>query len=65
MTLGRTAAFGDEQKLQALPPPKIDHILLGVSNLKASLAFYDDFLGLRLKSQSDWFVMLESGNASR
>ena len=42
--------------------PKIDHILLEVSNLNASIAFYRDFLGLRLKSESDWFVMLESNN---
>lgn len=61
LPLAPTTAFGDEQKAQALPP-KIDHILLEVSNLKASIAFYRDFLGLRLKSQSDWFVMLESGN---
>jgi catechol 2,3-dioxygenase-like lactoylglutathione lyase family enzyme len=54
-------AFGDDQA-QVAPPPKIDHILLEVSNLKASIAFYRDFLGLRLKSESDWFVMLESGN---
>ena len=55
-------AFGEEQDAQVSAPPKIDHILLEVSNLKASIRFYRDFLGLRLKSQSDWFVMLESGN---
>ena len=48
--------------LQAPATPKIDHILLEVSNLTASIAFYRDFVGLHLKSQSDWFVMLESNN---
>jgi catechol 2,3-dioxygenase-like lactoylglutathione lyase family enzyme len=61
-TLSPVNAFGDEQGAQPATPPKIDHILLEVTNLKASIAFYRDFLGLRLKSQSDWFVMLESGN---
>jgi catechol 2,3-dioxygenase-like lactoylglutathione lyase family enzyme len=54
--------LGEETKSQAADIPKIDHILLEVSNLNASIAFYRDFLGLRLKSQSDWFVMLESNN---
>jgi catechol-2,3-dioxygenase len=44
-------AFADEQGAQPATPPKIDHILLEVTNLKASIAFYRDFLGLRLKSQ--------------
>jgi lactoylglutathione lyase len=42
--------------------PKVDHILLEVSNLDASIAFYRDILGLRLKSRSQDFVMLESDN---
>ena len=54
--------LGEDTKSQAAAIPKIDHILLEVSNLNASIAFYRDFLGLRLKSQSDWFVMLESNN---
>ena len=41
---------------------KIDHILLEVSNLDSSIAFYRDILGLRLKSRTGDFVMLESGN---
>jgi catechol 2,3-dioxygenase-like lactoylglutathione lyase family enzyme len=57
-----TSVFGKEPESQAPAPPKIDQILLEVSNLNASIAFYRDFLGLRLKSQSDWFVMLESDN---
>jgi Glyoxalase/Bleomycin resistance protein/Dioxygenase superfamily len=54
--------LGEDTKSQAAAMPKIDHILLEVSNLNASIAFYRDFLGLRLKSQSDWLVMLESNN---
>ena len=54
--------LGEDTKSQPAVIPKIDHILLEVSNLNASIAFYRDFLGLRLKSQSDWFVMLESNN---
>jgi hypothetical protein len=54
--------LGEDTKSQAAAIPKIDHILLEVSNLNASIAFYRDFLGLRLKSQSDWFVILESNN---
>ena len=60
--LAPVTAFGKEPEPQAPATPKIDHILLEVSNLTASIAFYRDFVGLRLKSQSDWFVMLESGN---
>ncbi len=43
-------------------PPKIDHILLEVADLKKSIAFYHDLLGLEIKSQSTHFVMLQSGN---
>src|SRR5271166_5392502 len=61
--LAPVTVFGEEPESQQTPAtPKIDHILLEVSNLTASIAFYRDFVGLRLKSQSDWFVMLESGN---
>jgi hypothetical protein len=60
--LAPITVFGEEPKSQVPATPKIDHILLEVSNLTASIAFYRDFLGLRLKSQSDWFVMLESDN---
>ncbi len=43
-------------------PPKIDHILVEVADLEKSIAFYRDFLGLEIKSQSKNFAMLESGN---
>lgn len=44
--------------------PSVDHILVEVSNMKASLAFYRDLLGLRVKSGGGDFVMLEAGNTS-
>ena len=47
---------------QEQPPPKIDHILLEVADLKKAIAFYHDFLGLEIKSQSRDFAMLQSGN---
>ncbi len=43
-------------------PPKIDHILLEVADLQKSIAFYQDLLGLEIKSQSKNFAMLQSGN---
>lgn len=57
-----STVFGEQPTSETSSPPKIDHILLEVSDLNASIAFYRDFVGLRLKSKSDWFVMLESGN---
>src|SRR5207302_855170 len=45
-----------------LAPPPIDHILLEVKDLKRSMEFYQNHLGLRLKKKSGDFVMLESGN---
>ena len=62
LSLSPVALFGEEPTSQVAAPPKIDHILLEVSDLNASIAFYRDFVGLSLKSQSDWFVMLESDN---
>jgi catechol 2,3-dioxygenase-like lactoylglutathione lyase family enzyme len=47
---------------QEQSPPTIDHILLEVRDLKKSLAFYHDYLRLEIKSQTEDFVMLESGN---
>jgi catechol 2,3-dioxygenase-like lactoylglutathione lyase family enzyme len=43
-------------------PSKIDHILLEVTDLSKSMAFYHDLLGLEIKSQSRIFAMLQSGN---
>jgi catechol 2,3-dioxygenase-like lactoylglutathione lyase family enzyme len=56
------ALCGEDTNPVPSAPPKIDHILLEVSDLNASIAFYRDLLGLRLKSQSHDFVTLESDN---
>ena len=42
--------------------PKIDHIPLEVADMKKALAFYRDLLGLQVKSQSNGFTTLQSGN---
>jgi catechol-2,3-dioxygenase len=60
--VGPISVFGEYTKSHASPPPKIDHILLEVSNLAVSIRFYRDFLGLHLKSRIFGFAMLESGN---
>jgi catechol 2,3-dioxygenase-like lactoylglutathione lyase family enzyme len=62
VALAPVTVFGEDPVSHVPATPRIDHILLKVSNLTATIAFYRDFLGLRLKSQSDWFVMLESNN---
>jgi catechol 2,3-dioxygenase-like lactoylglutathione lyase family enzyme len=56
------SAFAADAESPVDTAPKIDHILLEVSNLDASIAFYRDILGVGLKSRSANFVMLESGN---
>lgn len=47
---------------QEQSPPKVDHILLEVADLKKSIAFYHDFLGLQIKSQNNGFAIMQSGN---
>jgi catechol 2,3-dioxygenase-like lactoylglutathione lyase family enzyme len=42
--------------------PAVDHILLEVSDLKASIAFYHGLFDLRIKSNDGHFAMLEAGN---
>ena len=59
-TCSAIASFALVAPAQA--PPKIDHILLEVADLKKSIAFYHDFLGLEVKSQCRNFTMLQSGN---
>src|SRR2546422_11761744 len=54
--------FAAVASAQEQAPPKIDHILLEVGDLKKSIAFYHDVLSLQIKSQSKDFAMLESGN---
>ena len=60
--LNPASVFGADIESPVDTAPKVDHILLEVSNLDASIAFYRDILGLRLKSRSHDFVMLESDN---
>ncbi len=43
-------------------PPRVDHILLTVSDMKASVAFYRDMIGLRVRSLGFRFTTLEAGN---
>ena len=43
--------------------PSLHHVLLEVGNIKASVRFYHDFLGLAIGSRSDNFATLESANA--
>ncbi|MFN2507893.1 MAG: VOC family protein [Chthoniobacterales bacterium] len=55
------------EKAAASPPnasPRIDHILLEVKNMDASVAFYRDLLGLRVKSEKPDFTMLEGANTN-
>jgi catechol 2,3-dioxygenase-like lactoylglutathione lyase family enzyme len=42
--------------------PSVHHILFEVSDLKASIAFYRDLMGLHLISQSRDFATLEASN---
>jgi catechol 2,3-dioxygenase-like lactoylglutathione lyase family enzyme len=46
-------------------PPAVDHILLEVSDLKASTAFYHDSPGLPVESNDGHFAMLAAGNMRR
>jgi catechol 2,3-dioxygenase-like lactoylglutathione lyase family enzyme len=56
------AVFALTARAQELRPPKIDHILLEVTDLNKSIAFYHDLLGLEVKSQNRIFAMLQSSN---
>lgn len=57
------AGPADSSQPQAFSRPELHHILIEVADLKKSLAFYRDCLGLSLASQSNGFAMLESANA--
>jgi catechol 2,3-dioxygenase-like lactoylglutathione lyase family enzyme len=43
-------------------PPRVDHILLEVADMQASLAFYRDQMGLRPKSLNAGFSTLEGAD---
>ncbi|MDA0839624.1 MAG: VOC family protein [Planctomycetota bacterium] len=55
-------------KKEASPPPALDaapgvhHILLEVTDVKRALRFYEDYLGLKVKSKSGKDAVLRSGN---
>jgi glyoxalase/bleomycin resistance protein/dioxygenase superfamily protein len=55
--LNPASVFGADTESPVNTAPKVDHILLEVSNLDAAIAFYRDILGLRLKSRSHDFVL--------
>jgi catechol 2,3-dioxygenase-like lactoylglutathione lyase family enzyme len=50
--LSPASVFGADIESPVDTAPKVDHVLLEVSNLDASIAFYRDMIGLRLKSRS-------------
>ncbi len=62
------AGHTGESQVQAAtavnPPPRVDHILLSVSDMTASIAFYRDMIGLRVKSLGAGFSILEAENLS-
>jgi catechol 2,3-dioxygenase-like lactoylglutathione lyase family enzyme len=43
-------------------PPRLDHILLEVTNMQASITFYQDMLYLKPKSRSKTFCTMSAGN---
>lgn len=47
----------------AIEPPLLHHILIEVTDLKASIRFYHDYLGLKIGSVSGDFAQLESAGA--
>jgi catechol 2,3-dioxygenase-like lactoylglutathione lyase family enzyme len=43
---------------------RLAHPTLSVSDMAASLRFYRDMLGLRLRSENEWFAELEAGDGA-
>lgn len=57
-----TAGCARSSQKTAVSASPVDHILFEVSNMKTSLTFYHDLLGLPVKSKDGHFVMLQAGN---
>lgn len=51
---------GCAQRMDNTRPPRVDHILLEISNMKESISFYHDLMGLQVNSDRDDFVTLEA-----
>jgi catechol 2,3-dioxygenase-like lactoylglutathione lyase family enzyme len=58
-----SSAGGPEEPKTSIIKPGLHHILIEVSDIKKSLIFYRDCLGLVLTSQTETFVTLESENS--
>jgi predicted enzyme related to lactoylglutathione lyase len=56
-------AAGPEETKAAIIKPELHHILIEVSDIKKSLMFYRDCLGLVLTSRTVDFATLESANS--
>jgi lactoylglutathione lyase len=60
------AGHTSESQVQAATgvsaPSRVNHILLNLSDMKASIAFYRDMIGLRVKSLGAGFSILEAEN---
>jgi predicted enzyme related to lactoylglutathione lyase len=56
-------AAGPEKTKASIIKPELHHILIEVSDIKKSLMFYRDCLGLVLTSQTGDFATLESANS--
>lgn len=60
MTSGFLPSLSHAAESQVLP--RVDHMLLNVSDMGASIAFYRDMIGLRVKSLESGFSVLEAEN---
>ena len=58
-----SAANGPEETKASTIKPELHHLLIEVSDIKKSLMFYRDCLGLVLTSQTGDFATLESANS--
>jgi catechol 2,3-dioxygenase-like lactoylglutathione lyase family enzyme len=61
-TLAIVTGYASASRETSTSAPPVDHILLEISNMKTSLTFYHDFLGLPVESNDGHFAMLAAGN---